>query len=200
MLEFSKIAIGKKFVIPGAAALGTGMALYLSSPERRRKLKDTYNYTSYLARHKYNIIGPGRQIGAPLSTLLKHDLSKLKSNQFGPYRDWFEGPTGIKGTREPKTFYKWRKAVKKHFKEPSNVHHWRRLGKEAKDVPLKHRLESVADWYSVGKTKAQRRGRDFPKFKEWYEMRMHIEKQLSKSAYVLEKLAAGPLAKNLLLR
>ena len=60
-----------------------------------------WEYLKYLARHKYHMLGPGREIGVPWKVLLKHDLDKFQPNRFRQYSDWFYGPTGLKGTQDP---------------------------------------------------------------------------------------------------
>ena len=93
-------------------------------------------------------------------------MSKFLPSEFVPYRDWFQGEKGLKGTKDQETFLEFRKAVDKHYKRNSG-HHWRQFG-GPNDTTLKNRLESLADWYSVGKTN------NFPdsdNFKQWYYSR-----------------------------
>lgn len=131
-----------------------------------RKLKDDARYGLYILRHKKNIASPMLQEGLPLTQALKHDISKLTPTEFGPYRDWFFGPHGRTGNREHKTYSTWRKAVEHHYKR--NPHHLYRLGVPSEKIPLKYKLESVADWYAVGKTKS---ALPYPSFKNWYKVR-----------------------------
>lgn len=144
-----------------ALGLAGGAAGYLAAP----KVRENINYGKYVAKHKYNVIGPMRQMGLPLSQALKHDLSKLSPSEFGPYRNWFTGPKGVTGTRDPETYKTWRTAVQHHYHAPGNMHHYRALGIPQSSVPLKYKLESAADWFSVAKTK----GTTNENFSEWYK-------------------------------
>ena len=159
--------------IISAGALGTtGTALYTLKKTHEHnktagKIKDSANYGWYVSKHKANIVSPMLQMKLPLMQALKHDLSKLRPSEFGPYRDWFNGPKGINGTRDPKVHADWRKAVELHYTR--NPHHWKKRGEEWQNVPLKVREESLADWYSVGKT-IRKKGTEFPTFKNWFQM------------------------------
>jgi len=98
------------------------------------------DYAKYLAKHKWNIIRPGRELGVGYGTLLKHDLDKLKPSRFRAYSDWFFGPKGVKGTKDQKLFKKFRGEVDIHYNK--NLHHAHKLNKPQ---PLKNQLEAVAD-------------------------------------------------------
>jgi hypothetical protein len=146
------------FLIAGALGAGAG---YLAAP----KIRENVNYGKYVAKHKYNVIPPMRQMGLGWGQALKHDLSKLSPAEFGPYRNWFAGPKGVTGTRDPDTYAKWRTAVEHHYHAPGNLHHYRALGLKQSVVPLKYKMEAVADWYSVQKTK----GATNEPFHDWYK-------------------------------
>ena len=47
------------------------------------------------------MLGPGRQLEVPWSTLAKHDMDKFKPKMFRSYSDWFFGPEGVKGSKDP---------------------------------------------------------------------------------------------------
>ena len=150
--------LNPKILVP----LGIGAAIgYVAGDP---KTKQTLDYGKYLAKHKYHVIKPMRSMGLGWGQALKHDLSKLTPTEFGPYRDWFAGPKGIKGTRDPELYAKWRESVQHHYHSPGNMHHYRALGIKQSKVPLKYRLEAVADWYSVGRS----RGITSESFPEWY--------------------------------
>lgn len=136
----------------------------------KRKIKDNVNYAGYVLKHKANIIKPMTEMNLPLSQSLSHDISKFRPSQFGPYRDWFFGPGG-RTTLEPspKVFSQWRKAVRQHYKGKNDGHHWKKLGKDPETVPINTKMETVADWYAVGKTIRGSRG--YPTFKHWYQKR-----------------------------
>jgi hypothetical protein len=106
-----------------------------------------------------------RQMGLGWGQALKHDLSKLGPKEFGPYREYFTGKSGVTGTRDPETYNKWRTAVQHHYHSPGNMHHYRALGLKSTAVPLKYRMEAVADWHSVQKTK----GSTHESFSSWFE-------------------------------
>lgn len=108
------------------------------------------------------------QMGLPLTQALAHDLSKYRPSEFGPYSEWFNGPKGLKGAHDDETHKKWRKAVELHYSR--NPHHWRKQGLTPEQVPMKYKEESVADWYSVGKTNRPKHT-DYPTFKQWYTQR-----------------------------
>lgn len=176
--------------IVGAAVAGR----IAQDPELQRKISDSANYGKYVAKHKWNIVSPMHQMGLPLTQAAKHDLSKLGPKEFGPYRNWFEGTKGIKGSRDQATYNQWRTAVDHHYRAPGNLHHLRALKLNPAQVPLKYKMEAVADWYSVGKTKGIV-GTSFPK---WYrtqratlpidrDTREMIDMQLSKNAERLDE-------------
>jgi hypothetical protein len=181
--------------ILGPLALGVAAGYALSDP----KVKESVEYGKYLGKHKLNIIKPMRQMNLGWGQALKHDLSKLGPKEFGPYREYFAGPTGVTGTNDPKTHELWRAAVRHHHNAPGNLHHYRALGLKGTVAPLKYKMEAVADWHSVQKTK----GRTNESFPEWYtrlkdklpieeQTRMEIDKRLGltkKAAYILEKEA-----------
>lgn len=146
--------------ILGPLAIGAVAGYALSDP----KVKESLTYGKYLGKHKWNIVKPMRQMGLPWGQALKHDLSKLGPKEFGPYREYFAGTTGVRGTNTPETHELWRQAVRHHHNAPGNLHHYRALGLKGTVVPLKYKLEAVADWYSVGRTK----GITNESFPEWF--------------------------------
>ena len=166
-------------------------------------VKDDASYAWYVTKHKANIVKPMLEMGLPLSQALKHDLSKYGPKEFGPYRDWFVGPKGLKGTQDPQVHTRWREAVNHHYFAPANLHHWRKIDAEHPEkFPLVNRMESVADWYSTNKT--NRTTKKFPSFKTWFKERedklpvdifakKEIERNLglSKAASIMTKIA-GP--------
>lgn len=131
----------------------------------KRSVKDNINYAGYVIKHKANIVKPMVEMNLPYSQALSHDISKFRPSEFSPYRNWFFGPEGRTAV-EPssKVFNTWRHAVQKHYKD--NPHHWMKVGKDPAKVPIETKMESVADWYSVGKTLRGSRG--YPTFKNWY--------------------------------
>ena len=57
-----------------------------------------------------------------------------------PYSDWFFGPKGIKGTKNPELKKKFRAEVDIHYGK--NLHHAHKIGKPQ---PIKNQLEALAD-------------------------------------------------------
>ena len=166
---------------------------------KKATFKGKAQYGWYLAKHKANIVKPMLQMGLPLTQALGHDMSKLRPDEFVPYSQWFNEEGGLKGRRDPQLHTQWRAAVDRHYGR--NMHHWRKRGLTWQETPLKYRLESVADWYSVGKSKKPH-GTKFPSFKDWYIAREkglpvdpvakeEIAKQLglTKASFVMEKTA-----------
>jgi hypothetical protein len=45
--------------------------------QKNAKLEDDFSNLKYIAKHKYFIIRPGRELGVPFFQLLKHDVSKF---------------------------------------------------------------------------------------------------------------------------
>ncbi len=156
--QLSRTLLQPKVLIPLAFGVATG---YTAT---HPKTKESLEYGKYLAKHKYHVIKPMRTMGLGWSQALKHDLSKLSPAEFGPYRDWFNSPRGIQGSRDPEVFKKWRDAVQHHYHSPGNVHHYRALGLKQTTVPLKYKMEAVADWYSVSRA----RNLTNESFPEWY--------------------------------
>jgi hypothetical protein len=134
-------------------------------------IKKNYRYGKYLFLHKKNIISPMEQLGLPLSQALKHDMSKLRPSEWGPYAEWQAGPTGRIGTNDPETFHTWRRAVERHYRR--NPHHYRKWN-HPEDVGRKYKMEALADWYSVNKSKYRLKGyKGFPDFRHWYAQRYY---------------------------
>ena len=106
-----------------------------------------WDYLKYLLSHKANMWGPGRDIGVSRKTLLMHDMDKFQPNRFRQYSDWFFGPEGVKGTKNPELKKRWRQTVDEHY--ANNLHHAHKLDKEQ---PLENQLEALVDWYSVTKS------------------------------------------------
>lgn len=145
-----------------------------------RYLKDNWDNLKYITKHKYNIVGPGRDLELPWGQLLKHDLSKFTPAEWGPYRDFFFGPKGIKREPEgpiPEVKKKFKEAVKHHYR--LNKHHHENRAQ-------KYELESIADQYSAAKTQSS--SKDFPDFKTWYKE--------SKSDHELDKIIRNKLGLN----
>ena len=108
------------------------------------------------------MLGPGRELGVPLKVLLKHDVDKFQPNRFRQYSDWFFGPEGVKGTKNPSLRKRWRETVDTHYAQ--NPHHAHKLGLEQ---PLTNQLEALVDWYSVNKSTKQTSLR----FADWYKQK-----------------------------
>jgi hypothetical protein len=160
---------------------------------------DHFRYGKRLVRHKYFMLGPGRQLGVPYSTLLAHDLSKFRPSEWGSYVKYWHGPKGITGTRDPEVYRKFREAASLHYKR--NPHHGHKINVEQK---RKHQLEAVTDWYATTKAN-QPSAKNFPSFGTWVrkhnstarkklmELGVDTEKlaMQDKATYVFEKLAGA---------
>jgi hypothetical protein len=136
---------------------------YFSKTAADMPLKDDWQNLKYIAKHKYYIYGPGRELGLSRGQLLKHDLSKFSRDEWGPYRDFF-----YSDKRDlPETKERFLSAVhNSHYKK--NLHHT----SYHEDVPFKYKLEEVVDWYAAAKTQSDN-PRSFPSFKEWYLENRH---------------------------
>ena len=124
-------------------------------------LGENWDLLKYTLKHKYSILSPGKQLGVPFWTLLKHDLDKFKPSTWKPYVEYYKGKQGITGTNDPKVLAAFEKAVALHKK--INPHHL----PTNEDPSKTDILEAIADWYSAGKTQAWEKGSPFPTFKGW---------------------------------
>jgi len=140
-----------------------------------QKRKHDAQYLDYMLRHKINMAQAGIKLNLPVSTIIKHDWSKFKPEIWAPHRDYFYGSTGISGTNEREPYLVYKDSRKLHFLlEPG--HHG--LNKD-----LNAELESVADWYAVGKANASLAGQTYPSFKAWWVLgRQKFSYQLSPAA------------------
>ena len=120
---------------------------------------DYWGYGKDVVRHKVDVYKAGRELSVPRTKLLVHDVDKFFPKMFMRYAEWFYGPEGAKGTKNPKLKKEWRKMVNNHYGRAD--HH-----KKEKKVVTE--LESLADWYS-----AQRRATGykagFPTFRNWID-------------------------------
>lgn len=120
------------------------------------KLKH-YDYT---LKHKWNMIGPGREMGLGWGTILKHDLDKLWDPRIvDSYSDYFFGPKGVKGTNDPEVYKRFRQNVEKHYAR--SPHHYHKIGRPQ---PMENQKERPVDVYSLLKTTGQIN----QPFNEWY--------------------------------
>jgi Family of unknown function (DUF5662) len=147
-------------ILPIIAGLSGGaLAGYLLHDE----VKKNVDYGSYLVPHKYYVFRGMRDMHLPLSQALAHDNSKFRPDEWVPYSNWFNGPSGLTGTKDRDTFLVWRDAVNKHYTR--NDHHWRANHLDPDQVPTTIKLESIADWYGVQRAK----GITNKSFKDWFE-------------------------------
>jgi hypothetical protein len=129
------------------------------------KIKQHVGYAGYLLPHKYYTGKAAHEMDLPLGTILGHDMSKFRPDEWSAYSAWFNGPEGLQGTKNSKVFMEWKKEVGNHYER--NPHHWRALHKHPEDVPMETKLESIADWYGVNRTK----GMTKKDFKGWFQER-----------------------------
>lgn len=141
------------------------------------------DYAKYIRDHKYNLGAAGVKIGLSPGRILAHDWSKFKPKKFDVYEDFFFGPEGIRSKNvSPEVYKSFRKEVKDHYRTES--HHNDRLGLPEN---IQTELESVADWYSVGKTNANMRGETFPNFVDWWDSRKNrflMKGDISRNVYL----------------
>ncbi len=110
-------------------------------------IKRNWDYSKYLAKHKYYVAKAGLQLGVPPLTLAVHDWSKFGPTEYPVYREWFYGDKGRLGDKS--LFIDFRKAVQHHYDSNSHGHHWYKSNTPLEMVPLEYRLESLSDWYGV---------------------------------------------------
>lgn len=131
-------------------------------------------YFWYIVRHKFFVFKAGLKTNAPLWLLLIHDWSKFLPEEFGPYRNYFQG------NRTEAVHVAWLAAWEKHWRR--NPHHWNywvrpvdglytgfgRVGVGVKELPApmpeKYVREMVADWMGAGRAITGRW-----EVREWYE-------------------------------
>ena len=112
----------------------------------------------YLYKHKRDVYNVGVQIGVPRAQLITHDLSKLAPTEWQAYKKRFHGnPTDVQRANY--------KNVQRNIHIKRNLHHIGHWG-GVENMPIKYKLEAVADWY--GANKAQ--GKTNLSFKEWFKM------------------------------
>ena len=140
------------------------------------------DYARYLAKHKYFVGSAGVKMGLNPGKIIMHDWSKLKPGKFDAYEDYFFGPKGIRsGKVDPEVHKNFRTHVEKHYR--TEAHHNTKLGLP-KD--LQTEMESVADWWSVGRSQASMKGKEFPSFVEWWNMNKNkylSNNQISKKVF-----------------
>lgn len=137
----------------------------VAAKRKRSSLGDHMAYLKYVGSHKFNVLKAGREIGAPTTTLLAHDLSKFKPTEWKPYVDYWFGPEGKTGTHNPAVKKRFRDAAEKHYRR--NPHHYHKIQKHQ---PMKNQLEAIADWYAVNRTMHYRvSNTKFPTISKWYE-------------------------------
>lgn len=125
-----------------------------------------WQYFVYVAKHKWYVFDAGRKLGIPVLASL-HDNSKLKPSLFFPYANYFYNPDGTKKQIRDRTgYYKptdtgddaFDRAWIAHFH--MSKHHWQHWavpdtrapgGVKVYEMPMKYRLEMLADWIGAGK-------------------------------------------------
>jgi hypothetical protein len=126
-------------------------------------LEDYWDYGKDLVKHKIDVYQAGRQLSVPRVKLLVHDLDKFLPKMFMRYAEWFYGPQGQKGSKNPKLKNEWGIKIREHYAR--SPHHAHKVGKP-KDVATE--LESLADWYSA-KKRSSANVPGFPTFRTWLD-------------------------------
>ncbi len=139
-------------------------------------LGDYWENFKSIIRHKKGMIEEGRKLDIPLGTLLMHDMDKFRPTNFKRYAEWFHGPEGRTGTKNPELKAKWRAEVQKHYKR--SPHHAHIVGKEQ---PLYNKLEKIVDWYGAAK-RAKGHPKDFASFEDWIGNTLDTRRNVSDEA------------------
>jgi len=137
------------------------------------------DYARYLINHKWEVASAGTKIGLNPIILIKHDWSKFRPKAFRVYKEHFFGPEGK--TKNPMASKEFNQMVNWHYR--TEDHHNYKL-----ELPttIEAELESIADWYAVGKANANIRGLSFPNFKDWWNKHKEsflLNHKVSISAY-----------------
>jgi len=155
-------------------------------------MRKHWRYAVYIYRHKLFVYRAGRTLGLWPWQLLRHDLSKLKPDEWVPYAENFYG-----GPHRPwsevngyeKTHYfdaAWarsREGVSAAFDaawlrhQHRNPHHWQHWCLREDDgelkvvaMPDRYRREMVADWMGAGMAiKGHGLERALPETRAWWE-------------------------------
>ena len=150
-----------------AVAIAGGAAYGVNKLEKKADFwedrKGDLEYGKYLANHKLKVFQTGRKLGVPTGTLIIHDWTKLLPHIWKPYREVNHATQGKKWGQipdNPELYERFRKAVTEHYIR--SPHHWNKFQLPLERIPLKYKLEGVADWYSSGRDKK-------PKFETWYK-------------------------------
>lgn len=142
-------------------------------------------YARYVLRHKWFVFLGACQLGIPWLGLI-HDLSKLRSDEWRPYQQFFYG-RGAPPRCDKVGYYKptdtgdaaFDRAWFLHQKR--NKHHWQWWvmplddgGDKALPMPERYRREMLADWQGAGRAQGK------PDTLAWYsahreQIRLHPE-------------------------
>ena len=131
----------------------------------------------YLLRHKWFVFLECWKMGIPWLGII-HDWSKFRPSEWIPYANHFfgNGGKGIKTGRDETGYYKAGDTGDKAFDfawllhQKRNKHHWQYWilaedngGFKSFEMPMKYRLEMLADWRGAG------RAQGTPGVRAWYE-------------------------------
>lgn len=126
------------------------------------EIKPKWDHYAYTLKHKWNLIGPGREMGLGWGTILKHDLDKLWDLKLvDAYSDYLFSPQGKSGRNDPEVYKRFRESAQKHYER--SPHHFHKL--PHKDQPDWAKRERPADVYSLLRTTGQTK---LP-FNDWYK-------------------------------
>src|SRR6056297_2750554 len=117
----------------------------------KEEIKPKFDHYGYTLKHKWNLVGPGRELGLGWGTILKHDIDKLWDPSIvDAYSDYLFGPKGRKGSNDPKVYKRFREQVQEQYER--SPYHYHKIGKP---LPMENQLERAADVYSLLKTTGQ---------------------------------------------
>ncbi len=143
-------------------------------------------YLSYVLRHKWFVFLECFKVGYPWLGFI-HDWSKFRPSEFFPYAEHFygKGSKGITTGRDKTGYYSAGNTGKDDFDfawllhQKRNKHHWQWWilpeddgGEIIFEMPVKYRLEMIADWNGAGRAQGN------PDTIGWYKknsskMRLH---------------------------
>lgn len=169
-------------------------------------MKAHWQYLKYVLRHKWYVFLWCCRYGIPLAGIV-HDLSKFHPREWFPYVDYFYGgewpeqhygdARGWFGDKYTKGWVRDRFDAAWNHHQKRNPHHWQYWvlredsgATKALDMPMRYRLEMLADWRGAGMAI---KGKD--ETPEWYrknranmvlhpETRTWVEWQLGFFVYV----------------
>ena len=113
-------------------------------------------YGLELLRHKIWVLVEGRRLGLPWGRLLRHDLSKLRPDEWGPSVRFHHSRRGPSPHSAAEREASERALALHRSRNPHHPEHWvRREGGRTEVLPMPDpdRREMLADWRAVGRVR-----------------------------------------------